>query len=78
MTSSAIKQARQELTGGMPTGRYDMSEMEFTVTHKTWDRLVRELSVWPDQSYWTSWAEYIQSEAPKKPIVEATYLDYLI
>lgn len=65
MTSPAIKQARREMTGNMPTGEYRMDDKEFTVTRSfpEWDRMVRELSVWPDQSYWTSWAEHIRSES---------------
>lgn len=49
MQREELKRARQQLTGGMPKGSYDMAGMEFSVTHKAWDGVVAELMAWPKQ-----------------------------
>lgn len=48
MSLPDFKTARQQLTGGMPTGSYDMAGMEFTVWRKLpMDWIVQQLQEWP-------------------------------
>lgn len=44
---------RREMTGNMPTGSYDMADMQFSVREvkpiemQPWERVVLELIEWP-------------------------------